>query len=75
MTTGPGLGDLFAPFGVPPQPASPEPKPLPTIRAKEINGVLYLNAEDVALALESQNSAPRIVTRIRARASRVSSSS
>lgn len=33
----------------------PDPKPLPQIRGKEFEGVLYLNAADILTALESSN--------------------
>lgn len=42
-------------------------KPLPQIRGKEIGGVFYVRAEDVADALESQDCAPRLVKKLRRR--------
>lgn len=42
-------------------------KPLPQIRGKQIDGVLYVRAEDVADALESQKAAPRLVAKLRRR--------
>lgn len=42
-------------------------KPLPQIRGKQIDGVLYVRADDVADALDSQQAAPRLVAKLRRR--------
>lgn len=59
-----GLGDLGGLFDV-----RTGPTPLPQIRGKEIGGVLYVRAEDVADALESQapRSCARLIAKLRRR--------
>jgi hypothetical protein len=49
------------------KPAPGKPKPLPTIRGKRIDGVLYVCAEDVADALELQTpvAAKRLIDKLR----------
>ena len=62
--SGPGdLGDVLGSF-LDGGKAAPKPqaKPLPQIRGKRIDGVLYVHAGDTADALESQ--APRVNRRL-----------
>lgn len=76
-----GLGDAFdgilgSPFGDrirPPQrPAGRTDKPLPQIRGKQIDGVMYLRAEDVADAMEAgaPKACARLIAKFRAYANR-----
>lgn len=68
-----GFDDLMSGFfgGKPTVPATPRTseKPVPQIRGKEINGVLYVRADDVADALESQAPGPcrRLIAKLRRR--------
>jgi hypothetical protein len=65
-----GFDDIFASiFGGPPS-AKPEPeaRPLPQIRGHRHEGVLWVRAEDVADALESQapTTNARLIKKLRA---------
>jgi hypothetical protein len=53
--------------GRPTNSSTPAAKPLPQIRGKKIDGVLYVRAEDVADALESQAPAAnrRLIDKLR----------
>ena len=61
------FGPDYGPRTAQPKTATTTSKPLPQIRGKRVDGVLYLNADDIADALASQ--APvtnrRLIDRIR----------